>query len=120
MPKQWKAWTMKEIQRLIQLREEGKDYHEIALSLGRSEASVRGQILYYGVPKRKRFEKYLQLFSVPHVLEEIAQKMGVCKLTVIQAKCYVKRMGFRVAEAIIDRSKGGDPMYFKKPSRGSN
>lgn len=101
--KTWKGWTVKEVRRLESLRLEGKSLAQIAAELGRTKASVSQRLSQEGIDRVRNQWRWLPLLMQPHNIGALAERLGVTKHAVKQAK----RRLFRDSQGTTRNSSGG-------------
>lgn len=97
--KTWKTWTEKEIDELERLRLDGLFAHEIAARLGRTVPSVKCRLGAEGIAFPRRLERRLEVLAGEHTIKGAAEKLGVTKWAVKQAKRKLRRAGFDIPAA---------------------
>lgn len=97
----YKHWTHQEDETLEAMRMEGYHSPKIANALKRPISSVKNRIyrLGLGLPQIRllQYEVYL---CKPHIISEVAKKLGVKSCTVKAMKRKLQNYGIEVAKAI--------------------
>jgi transposase len=97
-----KEWTDAELEQVTEMRRQGKLLKEVAKALDRSMASVRHVI--YGkrlsVRNSVTVAQWLEAFSHPHTIDEVAKRFGLSKYRVQDVKRILRHQGYAVPDAL--------------------
>jgi hypothetical protein len=91
-----RPWTTLELERLEELRGQGRSYPEIAAILGRTVSSVASQGYLYGFWRRYRLGEWLRVLRKRHTLASAAAVMGTSIAGARSAKRRLRAEGYKV------------------------